>query len=62
LTSYTALGTTFAETTEQTPRRFTLGQSNFGMAFKVTQTNASADTRIVRLRAEVHEREGSRVT
>lgn len=61
-TSYTALGTSFAETTAQTPRRFTLGQSNHGMAFKVTQANASSDTRFVRLRAEVHEREGSRVT
>jgi hypothetical protein len=31
------------------------------MAFKVTRTNASSDARIVRLRAEVHTREGSRV-
>lgn len=60
-TSYTSLGTTFAETTAQTPRRFTLGQSNYGMAFKVTRQNAASDARLIRLRAEVHKREGSRI-
>ncbi len=60
--SYTSLGTTFAETTAQTPRRFDMGLANFGMGFKVTRSNAASDARLVRLRAEVHEREGSRVT
>jgi hypothetical protein len=61
LTSYTSLGASFAETTEQRARRFVVNQSNFGMAFKVVQVGASTDTRLVRLRAEVHAREGSRV-
>lgn len=61
-TSYTAVSGTFGESTAQLPARKTLGQSNYGMAFKVVQANASSDTRLVRLRAEVHEREGSRIS
>ena len=61
-TSYTTVGSAFAETSAQIPARRDLGQSNYGMGFRVVQTNASADTRLSALRAEVHEREGSRIT
>jgi hypothetical protein len=60
-TSYTALTPTVTENTAQRRYRRVVNRSNFGMAFKVTQANASGDTRFTRLSGEVHKREGSRV-
>lgn len=66
-TSYTTLTDTFAETTALARRRLAFdgvggqGVSNDGMGFKVTQTAASATTRIHNIAAEVTGREKSRI-
>ncbi|MBI3936418.1 MAG: hypothetical protein HY323_05530 [Betaproteobacteria bacterium] len=60
-TSYTALSPTFAETTARTRKRVALPKAAYGVALKVAQTNASSDTRIYALEAEISPSEASRV-
>lgn len=59
-TSYTDLASTFGEQASVDRQRLPLRVRGRGMAFKLTQTAASADTRIHELEAEVHALEGSR--
>ena len=58
--SYTALSTTLAET-GRTRKRLGLRFPSDGLAFKIAQTNASANTFIHALEADVHGREQSRI-
>jgi hypothetical protein len=58
-TSYTALSPTFAETTTRARARVTLNQAKYGVAFKCAQANASSDTRIYGIEADVSPQEGS---
>lgn len=59
-TSYTAISTTLAESSAQTRPRVPLRFNSEGVGFKVAQSNASSDTRIYALLADVHGRESSR--
>ncbi len=59
-TSYTSLGS-LSETTVMDRKRLAMRFSSSGVGFKVAQTNASADTRIYALEADVHGREQSRL-
>jgi hypothetical protein len=61
-TSYTALSPAFTETTSRDRKRRQIsGPQSHGMAFKIAQTNASSDSRIYALEAEVEAKEGSRL-
>jgi hypothetical protein len=59
--SYTAISPTLAETTAYTNMRLPLNVAAGGIGFKLAQTNASTDTRIAAILADVHAREPSRV-
>lgn len=59
-TSYTNLGTAFAESNAYTRARALMKFRARGVSFKLTQTAASADTRIHELQAEAHELEAGR--
>lgn len=59
-TSFTNLGSAFPEASVYTRARAAMQFRSRGVAFKCTQTAASADTRIHELGAEVHALEGSR--
>lgn len=59
-TSYTSL-TDSRETTAKTRKRNRMGFASDGVAFKLAQSNASSDTYLYRLEADVHGREGSRL-
>jgi hypothetical protein len=60
-TSYTALSPTLTETTAMTRVRRSLGAApTNGIAFKLAQSNASSDTRLYAIEADVHGQEGSR--
>ena len=58
---YTAVTPTLAENTQTVYARRPLRFSSPGVAFKIQQTNASADTKVKMLAADVHLREESRV-
>jgi hypothetical protein len=64
--SYTAMGTTLPEVTETTRRRIPMSASTLGglradgVSLKVAQTNASADTRINSLEADILTQEQSK--
>ena len=60
-TSYTAISTTLAESTARTRNRLPLRFNAEGIGLKVAQTNASSDTRIYSIEADVHVREPSRL-
>jgi hypothetical protein len=60
--SYTALSPTLTETTEITKTALDVNDDGYGFAFKIAQTNASSDTRLYALAADLHPREGSRTT
>lgn len=60
-TSYTALTPTLPETTARARKRVPVGKQSYGIAFKIAQSNASSDTRLYSLEAEVEGREGSRL-
>lgn len=60
--SYTALSTTLAETTTDTRDQLYLRFPAQGLGLKFAQTNASSDTRIVAISADVHSREPSRTS
>lgn len=59
-TAYTALSPTFAELAAVDRKRVPLRFRGRGVAFKLRQTAASADTRIHELEGEMHQLEGSR--
>jgi hypothetical protein len=59
--SYTALGTTLAETADYFRARIPLRFPADGIAFKFAQSNASTDTRLYALQTDVHSREPSRL-
>lgn len=67
-TSYTAVsdfggsGYTLSETTAFTRIRRNVRKSAYGVAAKLAQSNASADTRIYRLEADYHKREPTRLS
>lgn len=53
-TSYTAVATAFSKTTVQTKARRDIGKKALGIGFKLHQTNASSDTRVYAVGAELH--------
>lgn len=59
-TSYTSISPTIAASSTPHRVRLPLRFSARGVAFKVTQTNASSDTRLEDIESEAHLREGSR--
>lgn len=59
--SYTALSPTLPETTDHDYVRRNLRFPADGIGLKIQQTNASSETKLVALLADVHTREGSRL-
>lgn len=60
-TSYTAISPTLPENTRRERKRVPLAFQDYGVALKIAQTNASADTRLFAIEAEVEAKEGSRL-
>lgn len=58
-TSYTALARTIDEAADMARVRRDLGFSSLGVAFKIVQSNASLETQIYDIEAEVHPRSAS---
>ena len=58
-TSFTSLSPTLAETTTRTRARLPLNQTKYGVALKVAQSNASSDTRLYGIEADVSLQEGT---
>lgn len=59
LTSYTNAGTAMPESTQMKRDHRSLGFASEGVSFRIQQTNASSDTRIYAIEADVVPREGN---